>query len=33
MFLSISTETGIKEINVYELQTYKSIDDESVKYI
>jgi len=33
MFLSISTETGIKEINVYELQTYKSIDDESGKYI
>lgn len=33
MFLSISTETGVKEINVYELQTYKSIDDESGKYI
>lgn len=33
MFLSISTVTGVKEINVYELQTYKSIDDESGKYI
>ena len=33
MFLSITTNDGIKEINVYELQTYKSIDDESGKYI
>ena len=33
MFLSITTNDGVKEINVYELQTYKSIDDESGKYI
>lgn len=33
MFLSITTETGVKNINIYELQSYKSIDDETGKFI
>ena len=33
MFLSITVDSVVKNINVYEIQTFKPIDDESGKYI